>query len=133
MPDEIIVRLKIISYCQVPQQITNMVGLACDKSWLIGDKRGKTIIVEQNNGWVLNSSLPKSASLEAHVENLLKRLSPYADKIQKFAEHDNVEFSCVIYATTPPALNFSNAVIQKISLLGASLDVDLYLNDGDQQ
>ena len=131
MPDETIVRLKIISNRQTPEQITDTVGLTCDKSWRIGDKRGKTIIVEKNNGWVLNSSLPKSASLEAHVENLLERLSPCAAKIQMFAEHDDVEFSCVIYAATPPALNFSKVVVQNISLLGASLDVDLYLNDSN--
>jgi len=127
IPDEIIVRLKIISNRQTPEQITDTVGLACDKFWRIGDKRGKTIIVEKNNGWVLNSSLPKSASLEAHIESLLERLSPFATKIHMFAEHDVVEFSCVIYAANPPALNFSKEVVQNISLLGASLDVDLFL------
>jgi hypothetical protein len=131
MPDETIVRLKIISCRQTPEQITDTVGVTCDKSWRIGDKRGKTIIVEKNNGWVLNSSLPKSASLEAHIQDLLERLSPYAEKIQMFAKLDHVEFSCVVYAVNVPALNFSNAVIQNISLLGASFDIDLYLIEGD--
>lgn len=132
MADETTVRLKITSASRTPEQISEATGLTCDRSWRIGEKRGKTTIVERSNGWVLNSTLPKSASLEAHIEELLGRLLARADKIRALSEHDTVELSCVVYAILPPALNFDKSVIQRLAQLGASLDVDLYLTgDGN--
>jgi len=126
-PEKNIVRLKIISSRQTAQQITETIGLACDRSWSIGDRRGKTGYIHKNYGWVLNSNLPESTGLEEHVKKLLERLSPYEDKIRMVAELECVEFSCVIYAPESPALNFSKEVVGKISNFGAGLDVDLYL------
>lgn len=131
MADETIVRLKITSSSRTPEQISGAAGIACDRSWRIGDKRGKTIILETTNGWVLNSSLPKSASLEAHIEELMERLTAHADKIRTLSEHESVEFSCVVYAASPPALNFNKSVVRQLGQLGVSLDIDLYLTGGE--
>lgn len=131
MADETFVRLKTFSVSLTPEQITEAIGLPCDRSWRIGDKRGKTIIIEKENGWILNSSLSLEASLDAHVENLLSRLTPIADKIRKFSEQNRVEFSCVVYADSPPALNFTESVIFQLAQLGASLDIDLFLTADD--
>src|SRR5438552_16187438 len=131
MADETIVRLKITSISRTPEQISEAAGLTCDRSWRIGDKRGKTIIVERTNGWVLNSGLAKSASLEAHIEELLERLIAHADKIRTLSEQESVELSCVVYAASPPALNFNKSVIRQLGQLGVSLDVDLYLSGGE--
>ncbi len=106
-----------------------MLGLACDKSWRIGDKRAHTIIDEKNNGWIVNSGLPKTASLEEHMQQLLQRLEPYKDRIKLLSSDDNIEFSCVIYATTMPALNFDNGIVEQLNQFGASLDIDLYVGE----
>jgi len=74
MISEIFVRLKISSVIRTPEQISDVTGFQCDHSWRIGEKRGKTIIVEKTNGWVLNSKMPQNASLEAHIQELLGRL-----------------------------------------------------------
>ena len=129
MAHETIVRLKITGVAHTPEQITQTLGIPCNKSWRIGDKRANTVIVEKNNGWVLSSDLPKSASLEAHIEKMLERLATCADRMQVISQKDSVELSCVVYATTPPALNFNKRIIQQLNELGASLDVDLYLLD----
>ena len=126
MTDEIIVRLKVTSTRLTPEQITDAVGILCDHAWRIGEKRGKTIIVEKTNGWVLNSKMPKNAPLESHIEELLGRLVVHADRIRALSEQETVEVSCVIYALSPPALNFDKSVIQRIFQLGASVDIDLY-------
>ena len=132
MKSENIVRLRITSLSRTPEQVTEATGIPCDSSWRIGDKRAKTVIEEKKNGWVLNSALPRSESLETHVERLLERLAPHLDKIRRFSQEDSVELSCVVYAAEPPALNFSRSVIDRLSRLGASLDIDLYLMDDDQ-
>ena len=127
MTDEIIVRLKVTSASRTPEQISDATGILCDHSWRIGEKRGKTILVEKTNGWVLNSKMPKNAPLEAHIEELLGRLLVHADRIRALSEQETVEFSCVIYASAPPSLNFKKSVIQRVCQLGASLDMDLFL------
>ncbi len=126
MKDEVIVRIKILSVLRPPEEITQRLGLSCDKSWRTGDLRANTIIVENSNGWILNSGLPKTAALEVHVKKLLDRLAPSAGEIQKLSRDDTVEFSCVLYCETSPALNFDKMVIRKICEMGASLDVDVY-------
>jgi hypothetical protein len=127
MTDEIIVRLKVTSASRTPEQISDATGILCDHSWRIGEKRGKTSIIEKTNGWILNSKMPKNAPLEAHIEELLGRLIVRADRIRALSEQETVEFSCVIYASAPPSLNFNKSVIQRVCQLGASLDVDLFL------
>lgn len=131
MSDENIVRLRITSLDRTPEEITTLVGLMCDRSWHIGDKRSKTVISEITNGWILNSGLPKSASLETHIQELLERLTPHASKIQTLSHQASVELSIVVYASTPPALNFDKTVIRLLSQLGASLDIDLYVTDNE--
>jgi hypothetical protein len=126
MTETIIVRLKILSVIHTPDQITSITGMRCDRSWLVGDKRGKTTIVEKCNGWILNSKLPKDACLVDHVENVLEQAAPVASMIRTLAENAEVELSCVIYSFSPPALNFKSEVIERINSLGASLDIDLY-------
>jgi hypothetical protein len=76
------VRLKVTSASRTPEKITDATGILCDHSWRIGEKRGKTILVEKTNGWVLNSKMPKNATLEAHIEELLGRLFVHADRNQ---------------------------------------------------
>ena len=127
MTDEIIVRSKVTSASRTPEQISDATGILCDHSWRIGEKRGKTILVEKTNGWVLNSKMPKNAPLEAHIEELLGRLLVHANRIRALSEQETVEFSCVIYASAPPSLNFNKSVIQRVCQLGASLDMDLFL------
>ena len=127
MSPQTIVRLKITSVHLIPDAITGFVGLPCDRSWNIGEKRPKTTIVEQKNGWILNSCMPKSAMLETQLDELLNRLRPYQTRLKSLSETECVELSCVIYANSPPALNFGDAVIVELGQLGASLDIDLYL------
>ena len=69
MTDEIIVRLKVTSASRTPEQISDATGILCDHSWRIGEKRGKTILVEKTNGWVLNSKMPKMLRLKPTLKN----------------------------------------------------------------
>ena len=128
---ETIVRLEVLSTDQSPDQITATVGLSYDHCWYIGDKRAHTIIKEEKNGWVLGSGLPKTAALEEHIEALFSMLDTRTDAVKSLTTKSEVVVSCVVYADTPPALYFDETVINRLARLGASLDVDLYINESD--
>lgn len=130
MPGETYVRLKIISRSLSPEEMGAAVGIPCDKSWRAGDKRRGTIIIEKENGWVIDSNSRKDAELSSQLAELLKKVQPYGAELRALSMNNTVEVSCVIYADSAPALYFEKDMIGAIAALGASLDIDLYI-DGD--
>lgn len=129
MTQETFVRLKITSTIHDPEYISTILGIPCDRGWRIGDKRPKTIITEKTNGWILNSGLDKASSFDEQIAALMTRLDRAKTTIREQLASDEREVSCVIYAQAVPSLNFSPEVIAQVNLLGASLDIDLYLPD----
>ena len=127
MKQETIVRLKIISKDHTPQNISETVGLQCDESWHRGETRKHTIIIEDDNGWVIHSGLARAASLDEHLDALWKKVEPVKAQIHRLSSRDTVEWSCVVYSTAMPALDFGPAIISRLAELGAGLDIDLYV------
>jgi len=130
---ETIVRLKVLSNDQTPEMVTEATGLQCDRCWHIGDTRPHTTIKEENHGWVLDSGLSKATCLEEQISALLSVIGTRANALKVLSATDTVELSCVIYASAAPALNFDRSVIGKLALLGASLDIDLYIVESDSE
>jgi Domain of unknown function (DUF4279) len=97
MASKVYVRLQILSEVRTPEEISRELGVAYDTSWRIGDLRAKTTIAEKQHGWVLNSALPITADLQDHVQDLLARLAPIADRVKALTSNAVVEFSCVVY------------------------------------
>ena len=122
-----IVRLKILSESRTPESIENLLGLPADSCWHVGDKRAKTTIIENVNGWVLNSGLPETDSLEHQCKALLTKLKDCGDRVKSLSVEDTVVVSCVIYSSAQPALYFDGSVIAQIAALGADLDLDVYI------
>jgi hypothetical protein len=127
MSSKTIVRLKITSATHDPDYISGVLGVPCERGWRIGENRPKTTIKEKMNGWILNSGLENTAPLEDQIKSLLKRVEPLRARMRQHLVGDLTELSCVIYADSPPALNFDVDVIANIAALGASLDIDLYV------
>jgi hypothetical protein len=123
------IRLQIVSEIITSQQIDVEVGLVCDRSWKIGDQRGETIIVEKNNGWEIISGLSSKEPVEQHIYSLLKRIAPYADRINQLPDECYVELACAIYFDydTIPTLHLDKDIIHQLEKLNANLDIDLYL------
>ncbi len=121
------VRLKITSKILSPEEINTSLNIQCDKSWKVGDKRGKSNIIERNNGWILNSGMDEKLDLELHISALLDRLSNSKEKIKSITKHCTVDFSCALYSKELPALYFDKRIINSISELNANFDIDLYL------
>jgi hypothetical protein len=128
--NETVVELQIRSHLRTPEEITDILGVACDRFWHVGDFRAKvTRLKEKTHGWILSSGLPRSAPLEQQVSALIGRCAPAADKLRMLAAQDDVLFACVLYTTSIPALYFDAAVVCEISSFGAGLDIDVYLLD----
>ena len=75
---------------------------------------------------MVSSLLPKSAYAEAHLEALLARLRPHTKTFKALSSEMILEVSIVIYTSVRPSLSFSKEIMQQISDLGASFDIDLY-------
>lgn len=125
--DEIYVRLLVTSTKRTAEELTSLIGLQCDRSWSIGDKRGKSQILERCNGWELRSHLDSKQSLDSHILSLLDRLKPYEQGVREAAKSDKAVFSCVIYDDEGrPALYFDNQLVRRIASLGVDFDIDVY-------
>ena len=124
------VSLRLMSDAKSPDQIFVELGVPADNSWRKGDRRGKTSLIEKENGYEFRSDQPGDISLEEQVHSLLHRLAPIASKIRAIGCED-VQLTCVVYALRMPSINFSSSAIDILSRLGASIDVDLYVEEGN--
>ncbi len=129
--DEVIVRLVIRSQDLSPEEITHAIGLPCEQSWVTGQRRGPTIILHEDNGWIIGSGLARTSALEDQVDGLLRRLAPVSSKVKELSARNIVEVSIVIYAGNEPALSFGNQTLRALAGMGASLDIDLYIMRDD--
>ncbi|AXQ29166.1 DUF4279 domain-containing protein [Solimonas sp. K1W22B-7] len=125
------VRLKIKSKSFSAPQISEALGLKCDKSGMPGAAAPAGI--RDTHGWILNSGLAEDAPLDEHTASLLRRLSGVHGRISALSVDCDVVFSCAIYCESAdaPALHFEKSFVSEITKLGASLDIDLYFLNRD--
>ncbi len=83
------------------------------------------------------STLPDTAPPKAHVENLSECLSPFVDNIRALAEENDVSFWCAIYIYSEeeynPGLYLDKEIVDLLSSLRASLNIDLYYLTGNDE
>jgi hypothetical protein len=127
MIQESYTRLIITSNVYSAEKIAEMLGLSFDRAWRKGDLRPKTMIVEPSNGWLIASRLSKDQPLLLHVEDLLTRLTPYAERLAALRPACDVEFSCVYYGESSPELNFDPLVLKRLVAMNCSFDIDVYI------
>jgi hypothetical protein len=127
--EKALVSLRLTGDSKLPAQLFAELGVHPDKTWRKGDPRGGTTLVEQENGCEFRAH-PSGASLEEQADSLLRRLGPIAEKIHEL-QCEHVQLTCIVYAAQVPAIHFSRSTLEKLSHLGASLDVDLYIAEGN--
>ena len=119
--------LEIRSLAMTASEIGLALGVGADRSWSVGDKRGSSIRVYRDNGFVIESGLPLVEELDDHVGSLLRRLVPLAACLKGLADQVTIGFRCALYRERVPALNFPPDLLGLLGGIGASLDVDLYV------
>lgn len=128
MKDEYYAKLGIFSSILKPDEIDNILNIDCDKSYLKNELRGKTLIREKENGWIIYSRISRDLPINNHIEDILERISLVIDKINDIANKPDteVELGCIIHSTEEPPVYFTKEQISIIGKIGASIDIDLY-------
>ena len=125
--NEIRVHLAFTSSHTSPDEVTRVLGVKPNRTWLRGETISGTKRQYSENGWRLASGLDASHGLEEHLLTLLTAIEPLAPKIAKLAERWDTEIGCVIYASQyVPEMHFSPSVLRRLSDLGVDVDIDLY-------
>ena len=129
MREEFKAKLGIFSATLTPDKLDSILGMKCDKGYLIGDRRGNTIIHEKENGWIVYSRVSRSAPLQDQICDVIERISPIKEMIGNIAKQPGVEveFGCAIRMRNMPAIFFTKEQIAVIHAMGASIDIDLHL------
>jgi hypothetical protein len=125
------VSFRVMSEAMSPAEITARLGLEPDHAWNKGDIRSGTKISEVENGWELTSRTTGEAQLQHEVARLLDRIAPVANTLKELSGSCTIQISCVVYAETPPPLNFSADLVSRIATTRAALDIDLYITQSE--
>lgn len=124
------VTFRILSATLSAADIAARTGLTADETWKLGDARGRFGNVEKKHGFVLESKTLFSASLDDHIKAMLKRLAPAAQKIGALVNEASIEFVCTVHRKQAPMLRFERDDLRWLGVMGARLDVDIFvLND----
>lgn len=125
-------RLVVLSDELSPDELTEMLGMAPDKSWRIGEPTtgGRQF---RHHGWELHSHIPRDRPAEEQLSDLLERLAPIAPAVASLASNPAV-FSARLWLVRHgenwnPGLSLSVESIRQIDALGVGLEIDIYISE----
>jgi hypothetical protein len=125
---ESFVQLRVLSSQIKPKELAERINFQPDESWAIGDRRKNTVILEKENGYVVNSLLDRKAPMADHIANIRARISGTEFEFRKVASEAgcSVQISCAIYSKGAPSIYLEKILIGWMNEVGASLDIDIY-------
>ena len=113
------------------EEIENILNIKFDEKSEIGQPRTKkTILKFTENIWTLKSNTDPNIPLKNHIENLFEKIGPNIKNFPQLGNNCEVQCSCIIDGDEDdgnPEINFPSNLIKKLSLINASIDVDLYI------
>ena len=119
--------ISVVSERRSADEISALIGLSPDRAWKIGDRRGKTDIIERTHGWILNSRLKNVGfDVEAHMDDLLQRVKPASERFALLPEQDSVTVHVAIYSDSRVLMSFEPHIPRMITTLRARFDVEIY-------
>ena len=81
--------------------------------------------------WVLDSGLPSTAPLEAHIETLLDKLEDHTEVLQELAIENEVEFFLGFSsATGQGGFTLEHDILGRLAALPVAVTLDLYPPEG---
>jgi hypothetical protein len=94
MPHRNIVRLKIFSHSQTPEEISEFLGVSCDECWKKGQFRPQTIIVEKYSVRMVHTKPPERESAKGSHYYIARGAFTFCPKNQAAIERNrNYVFS----------------------------------------
>jgi hypothetical protein len=127
MQNEIKVRFNLTGFECSADVITSKIGLNPTDTWKLGESISVGTLVYEENGWQLGVVHEEEVDLEVAVKKLLDMLEMSSEEIAELAEENYAEISCIVFAVEcVPVLHFSRETLERITRLGAEIDIDLY-------
>lgn len=123
--ENVSVQLKITSATLTPTEIEKRLGIKPDESWKTGDRTGVFGAIEKANCYTLISTPIPTASLEDHVQSILRRVAPVATKIGEFASQATIKLVCAVQRKSIPPIILGRDDIRWLGVMGAQLDVEV--------
>ena len=129
MKSEIKVYFRMTGFRKHPDHLAAEIGIQPDRTWRIGEPRRVAKGVFKENGWEIYSLSDKKEELKVHLDDVLRRVRPYAEKISTLAKEFPTLLTCVIYSYggDRPAITFTPSSLRELVVLNVTLDVDLYI------
>lgn len=121
------VQFSIESVKLTAQEIEQRVGLKPDSTWVMGAPRGAFGAKAKSHGYMLESALAPNLSYEEHVKEMIKRLSPYAQKMGALAADVEAEFVVILHRRAGPAVDLSRDQLRWLGVIGAKLRFDIQI------
>ncbi|MEW6620618.1 MAG: DUF4279 domain-containing protein [bacterium] len=123
-------RITDSKYLSLPEEITTTTNIQPTRIWHRGDLRPKTVIKEKENGWELQSKLPKEKPLREHVEHLLSSIEPSLELFKTITARYYTELSCAGYFSESepfPEIHFDSDLVKRLAELNVNIDIDIYI------
>ena len=110
-----------------PEAITDKLGIAPTKTFRAGELiQAKASPRWQQNGWLLESSLHKSAELEEHIKSICEKLQPGWNTLRELGQVCEAVFDCAVYVYEyVPALCLEKNIVKKVAELNARIVLDV--------
>ena len=112
-----------------PDLLTNYIKIVPDSVWEIGDKIGKSIRTREENAWIISSDYSKNDDISELLKSVIDKVTPARDELRDYIRSRDgmeIQVSIAIYVSEQaPILNLSPSLITELSILGASLDIDI--------
>lgn len=128
MSSKIHVYLRLLSSDASLEDLSDLYQIPNSCIWRKGETRPGTILRHKENGWELKSDLDAAATVAEHVSRIMSLIDPYRSKISELQSNWETQISCALYyyGDCVPESHFEPRLVNQMSDLGASLDVDVY-------
>ena len=123
------VDLKLTGHFE-PAELADFITLTPTGTWRAGEPVQSTRLRRKSDGWIFGIPQREDYDANAILCELLDKIEPHRDEIMKAVRRFGLEtdISFGIYLRDEsPACWFSADTIERVSKLGANLDVDLIL------
>jgi hypothetical protein len=110
-----------------PKTITERMGIQPSESWKKGERNERTHYERKFSRWSLNSRLDHSATLEAHVQDVLNQARDHAVAVQEIGREFNCWVQLVGYFHNDyPGFGLGSESIAGLAQLNVGIDCDFY-------
>jgi len=117
-----------------PTEITSRLGLAPTESWKKGERNPRTHFERNHSRWILDSRLEESASLDAHIRDVLQQLKPYVEIVRELRLTLNGWMQTVgHFHDGYPGVSLDEDIVAGLAEIKVGVDFDFYYLYSDKR